>query len=236
MIGILLIFAGVVSWYTAYSLEASVVLLVLGSFLAIEGVFGGSMRTSKYEKVNFRVAWSSLSVKLLTLVSIGLAVTFSVNIYGYYLHVVSANFQLRNEFNSLEFSYQEEIDELDQTIINLQGQSDYLETEIERLNGEIEKLRAQESELQRKLRLFMVIVYGDSSYEKLEFSTDKVVYTASVKEGSYSIELRNNQVYSVEGKWTEYVLLIFPRPRSEDLGEFSLNSSYEDYEKNWGET
>jgi len=224
---------GVISWNTAFSLEASFGLLVLGSFLVIDGIVGGSGRRGKNGKVTFRIAWNSLSVKLLTLVSIGLTVTLvSININGYYLDVVSANFHLRSEINS----QQSQMNELNQIIINLQDNNTSLEVEIQRLNGVIENLRIQESECQRKLRLFMVTVYGDSSYEELKFTTDGVVYTAEVRGGSYNVELRNDQIYSVQGIWTEYIWFIRWRPRSEDLGEFSLSSSEELFEKSWGET
>jgi len=173
------------------------------------------------------MAWSLVSVKIVVIgLTIGLAISLIFNVYYNVFNVVSTNIQLQNKVNNLN-----------QTIIDLQTDNTALRNEVHRLEGMIEELRQQESELQKRLRLFMVKVYGKlpptgwgSWYESIMFSANGIDHSVMVKDGSYSIELKNNQKYSVKvrlktwfGIWSD----------SQILGELSLFSEQETYEKNW---
>jgi hypothetical protein len=215
-----------------YGLLFIIALVIGGIFLIIHDVEGS---TKSDQKTSFGIAWKLLSVKLLTLLSITFAVSLFLNLYVVSFDVASTNIQLRHEITNLAIQHQSEVNSLNQTVINLQEDNAALEQIILDLQETIDVLRQQETECEKKLRLYMVELHGNIpppgfgySWGSITFGADGVDHSVKVENNGYSIKLENNHHYIV--KATKRILWF---PTTVTLGELDLYVETQVLEKDW---
>lgn len=170
------------------------------------------------EMVSLKIAWGSISFKVLTFLSLTLALTFAFNFYtiSNNLNLASMDIQYKNQVENLEVEYQNQLDELtvfyQNQIENLSNQitiaendETILQNEIEQLKDTVEYYQEELNQLSLRFECKIVRVYGnlpeknwDQWIESYTFTCNDKVYTATIKDDTYTIYLENWQTYEVE--------------------------------------
>jgi len=137
------------------------------------------------------------------------------------------------------FPISEKIKQIGIDVINNIKKSEQIEIiEINKLREQVKSLEKENTELKRKLELFIVEVHGSlpplkwgSWYESITFTANNIDYTVKVRDNKYSIKLKNNEKYVV--KVTLKRLFGPRRTEIKTLGELVLFAKEQNVEKNW---